>query len=104
MPCIQQEASVASLMSTMMYHLVPAHVLSGPNLHGLIGRETGSAPGYDYSEANKNRRIVWNEKRLDTYLAHPRAYIPGTKMVFQGVKNAQQRQDLIAFLKEETSS
>jgi cytochrome c len=76
---------------------------AGPNLFGLIGRETGTAVGYDYSVANKTRGIVWNEARLDKYLLHPRGYIPGTKMVFQGVRNAQQRADLIQYLKETTS-
>eukprot|EP00037_Helgoeca_nana_P003207 m.38773 g.38773 ORF g.38773 m.38773 type:complete len:109 (-) comp13504_c0_seq1:826-1152(-) len=76
---------------------------TGPNLFGLIGRETGAAVGYDYSVANKTRGIVWNEARLDKYLLHPRGYIPGTKMVFQGVKNAQQRADLIQYLKETIS-
>mmetsp|Transcript_32861 Transcript_32861/g.86035 ORF Transcript_32861/g.86035 Transcript_32861/m.86035 type:complete len:107 (+) Transcript_32861:291-611(+) len=72
---------------------------TGPNLHGLLGRETGAAEGYNYSEANRSRGIVWNEEELDKYLLHPRGYIPGTKMVFQGVKDSQKRADLIAYLK-----
>jgi len=75
---------------------------TGPLLYGLFGRKTGSVPGYDYTQANKDKGIEWNEKTLDVYLTNPKKYIPGTKMVFAGLKKPQERADLIAFLKAET--
>lgn len=65
----------------------------------MFGRKTGQAANYDYTKANKEKGIEWNEKTLDVYLTNPKKYIPGTKMVFAGLKKAQERADLIAFLK-----
>ncbi|KAL5965072.1 Cytochrome c [Taenia solium] len=75
---------------------------TGPNLNGLFGRQTGQAPGYDYTAANKNKGVIWNEETLDEYLINPKKYIPGTKMVFAGLKKETDRADLIAYLKEAT--
>lgn len=75
---------------------------NGPNLYGLFGRKTGQAAGYQYSEANKNKGITWDESTLEIYLQDPKKYIPGTKMVFPGLKKANERQDLIAYLKQAT--
>ncbi|KAF9412350.1 iso-1-cytochrome c [Podila epigama] len=72
----------------------------GPNLHGLIGRMTGQAPGYLYSEAHKNRGVIWQEQTLFDYLENPKRYIPGTKKSFNGLKNPKDRNDVIAYLKE----
>ena len=74
----------------------------GPSLHGLFGRKAGTAPGYHYSSAMKNSGIVWNEKSLETYLVNPRKVVKGTKMVFPGLKKAEQRADVIAYLKQAT--
>ncbi|KAI8553897.1 hypothetical protein RHMOL_Rhmol05G0052100 [Rhododendron molle] len=76
----------------------------GPNLYGLFGRRSGTAAGYVYSAANKNRAVIWDEKTLYEYLNNPKKYIPGTKMVFPGLKKPQERADLIAYLKQATSS
>ncbi|CAJ2645689.1 cytochrome c-like [Trifolium pratense] len=75
----------------------------GPNLNGLFGRQSGTTPGYSYSAANKNKAVEWEEKTLYDYLLNPKKYIPGTKMVFPGLKKPQERADLIAYLKEATS-
>ncbi|XP_046382825.1 cytochrome c-like [Ischnura elegans] len=73
---------------------------NGPNLYGLIGRKTGEAPGFTYTDANKNKGITWNAETLDIYLTNPKMYIPGTKMVFPGLKKPDERADLIAFLEK----
>jgi cytochrome c len=72
----------------------------GPELNGLDGRHSGTAPGYSYSEANKKSGIVWNEANFKKYIHDPRATIPGTKMIFPGVKNEKQVDNLWAYLKQ----
>ncbi|PAA57465.1 hypothetical protein BOX15_Mlig021652g2, partial [Macrostomum lignano] len=75
---------------------------TGPNLHGLFGRKTGQAAGFSYTDANKSKGITWGEETLFEYLLNPKKYIPGTKMVFAGLKKEQERADLIAYLKSST--
>lgn len=75
----------------------------GPNLGGLFGRKTGQAEGFSYSKANKDKGITWDDDTLFEYLLAPKKYIPGTKMVFAGLKKEQDRADLIAYLKEATA-
>jgi cytochrome c len=70
----------------------------GPSLFGVVGRPAGSAPGYNYSAANKGSGKTWDEATLDTYLTNPKALIPGTKMVFPGLPEAADRSNVIAFL------
>jgi cytochrome c2 len=70
----------------------------GPELNGLNGRKSGTAEGYSYSEANKNSGITWDEATFKDYIKDPKAKIPGTKMVFAGIKNEQEAGDLWAFL------
>jgi cytochrome c len=74
----------------------------GPNLHGLFGRKAGTAGGYSASDAMKGSGIVWDDKALADYLKDPKAKVPGTKMVFAGLKQDQQQQDMIAYLKKAT--
>ncbi|KAH7423723.1 hypothetical protein KP509_12G070300 [Ceratopteris richardii] len=74
----------------------------GPNLNGLFGRKSGTAAGYSYSSANKSKAVIWKEDTLYDYLLNPKKYIPGTKMVFAGLKKPQERADLIAYLKKAT--
>ena len=95
---------------------------TGPNLHGLIGRKTGQMAGFDYTAANINKGmdswfehfisgfiylciitgITWNKETLFEYLENPKKYIPGTKMVFAGLKKKNERADLIAYLESAT--
>ena len=72
----------------------------GPELNGIDGRHSGSAPGYNYSDANKNSGIVWNEATFKEYIKDPRAKIPGTKMIFPGIKNEKEVDNLWAYLKQ----
>ncbi|WP_293797279.1 cytochrome c family protein [uncultured Bosea sp.] len=72
----------------------------GPELNGLFGRHSGSVEGYSYSSANKNSGITWDEATFAVYIKDPKAKIPGTKMVFAGIKNEQEIKDLTAFLKQ----
>lgn len=72
----------------------------GPVLNGLFGRHSGSIEGYSYSPANKNSGITWDEATFAEYIKDPRAKIPGTKMVFAGIKNEQEIKDLTAYLKQ----
>jgi len=76
---------------------------TGPNLSGLFGRKTGQAPGFSYTDANKSKGITWEESTLWVYLENPKKYIPGTKMVFAGLKKKNERADLIAYLKDSTA-
>ncbi|MEQ9640949.1 MAG: cytochrome c family protein [Alphaproteobacteria bacterium] len=71
----------------------------GPNLHGLIGRISGTAKGYKYSKAMKAAGIVWTEANLAAYLAGPKTFVPGNKMPFPGLKKAEDRANVIAYLK-----
>jgi cytochrome c len=70
----------------------------GPELNGLNGRKSGTAPDYSYSDANKNSGITWNEAEFKDYIKDPRAKIPGTKMIFAGIKNEKEVNDLWAYL------
>jgi cytochrome c len=74
--------------------------LIGPALNGIIGRKAGTYPGYSYSDANKNSGLTWDEETFTSYIKDPRAKVPGTKMIFIGVKDDQKIKDLIAFLKQ----
>ena len=77
-----------------------AKSLVGPELNGLDGRKAGSVPDFSYSDANKNSGIVWNETTFKDYIKDPRAKIPKTKMVFPGIKDEKEQNDLWAYLKQ----
>jgi cytochrome c len=70
----------------------------GPSLAGIIGRKAGTVPGFAYSEANKNSGVEWDAAKLDEYLTDPKKFMPGNKMVFAGVKKAEERKAIIAYL------
>ena len=70
----------------------------GPELNGLDGRKSGTAPDYNYSDANKNSGITWNEAEFKVYIKDPKAKIPGTKMTFAGIKNENEINNLWAYV------
>jgi cytochrome c len=72
----------------------------GPELNGLDGRKSGTVPGYEYSDANKNSGIVWNEAKFKEYVKDPKAVVPGTKMMFAGIKSDQEISDLWAYVSQ----
>lgn len=77
-----------------------AKILVGPPLNGIVDRKAGTYPGFDYSTANKNSGITWTKEELTRDLANPQAVVPGTKMIFPGLHNPQQVQDVIAYLSQ----
>ena len=72
----------------------------GPVLNGLFGRKSGTVEGYAYSPANKNSGITWDEATFRDYIKDPRAKIPGTKMIYAGLKDERRVTDLVAYLKQ----
>ena len=72
----------------------------GPVLNGIDGRNAGTVQGYNYSDANKKSGITWNEAAFLEYIKDPRAKVPGTKMVFAGIKNETEAKSLWAYLKQ----
>jgi cytochrome c len=72
----------------------------GPELNGLDGRKAGTVAGFNYSDANKNSGITWNEASFQEYIKDPRAKIPGTIMIFAGIKNEKEISDLWAYVKQ----
>jgi cytochrome c2 len=75
----------------------------GPPLNGILGRQAGTIEGFNYSDANKQagvKGLVWTEEVMFKYLEAPLTFMPGTKMAFAGLKDAQDRRDLIAYLKQ----
>ncbi|KAJ0743813.1 putative cytochrome c, class IA/ IB, cytochrome c-like domain superfamily [Helianthus annuus] len=92
-----------SLFLRMFVYIYTMSFCSWPNLNGLFGRQSGTTAGYSYSAANKNMAVIWEENTLYDYLLNPKKYIPGTKMVFPGLKKPKDRADLIAYLKQSTA-
>ena len=75
----------------------------GPRHCGLLGRRAGSVPGFFYTDEMKRSRLVWDEKTLDRFLARPMSVVPGTSMTYDGVPEARDRADLIAYLRRAAS-
>ena len=71
----------------------------GPNLWGIVGRPVASAEGFSYSDALRGLGGNWDYERLEAFLADPKAYAPGTKMSFAGIKKLEDRAALIAYLR-----
>src|SRR6187549_1978539 len=72
----------------------------GPQLNGIIGRKSGTVAGYNYTAANKDSGITWDEATFREYIKDPKAKIPGTKMIYAGLKDEQRTNDLLAYLKQ----
>jgi cytochrome c len=70
----------------------------GPSLYNVVGRKSGSVAGFNYSDANKNSGVTWTTDVLFEYLEDPKGFMPGTKMAFPGIKKAEDRANLIAYL------
>ena len=75
---------------------------AGPNLYGLMGRRSGTMQGYGYSEVMRRFGIEWTDKTLAEYLSDPKTSMPGTKMVFAGIRRQDQLDDVIAYLRQAT--
>ncbi|MEP2380295.1 c-type cytochrome, partial [Parasphingorhabdus sp.] len=76
--------------------------LTGPNLHGFYDTKAGTRDGYVYSEALLASGISWNDAALDSWIEKPTTAIPGTKMVFAGITNKEERDALVAYMREVT--
>ena len=75
----------------------------GPHLGGIFGRPAGAVEDFKYSDGMKNADIVWDEETIGAYVKEPKAYIPGNRMIFAGLKKDEEVADLIAYLKEATA-
>lgn len=75
----------------------------GPNLWGVFGRKSGTAPGYAYSEGLRRLGVTWTAQTLDAWIANPRAIVPGTRMVYAGLEDPHDRIDVVAYLKTVTT-
>jgi len=98
-------AQDAAAGKTSFNKCLPCHAIGegaknkvGPELNGLDGRKSGTAPDYNYSDANKNSGITWNEAEFKVYIKDPKAKIPGTKMTFAGIKNENEINNLWAYV------
>ena len=76
----------------------------GPSLAGLFGRTAGTVEGYKYSDSMKGSGIVWSDETVSQYLEAPKTFIPGNKMIFPGLKKPEDRDNVIAYLKEATGA
>lgn len=86
---------------SVCHSVVKGKNLLGPSLYGVVGRKSGTAEGFkNYSPAMKNANIAWTEDNLDQYLANPKALVPGNRMIFLGLKKAEDRANVIAYLKQ----
>ena len=77
-----------------------AYDRTGPRHCGVVGRKAGTVPGFDYSPAMRHSKLIWDASTLDRFLADPPKVVPGTTMTYAGVKDAGERADLIAYLRE----
>jgi cytochrome c len=87
------------------HSLTPNHNMTGPSLAGVMGRKAGMLASFPrYSEALKSSGVTWDERTLDAWLEKPEAFIPGSRMTFPGIRDVQDRADIIAYLKQAMTS
>ena len=96
---LKNGAELFSLCRTCHTAIPGGADMTGPNLHGVFGRKAASKPGYAYSDALKAFGKTWDADLIDQWLANPRTFAPGTKMSFPGLPDADNRRDVIAYLK-----
>lgn len=80
------------------HSIQPGQNKIGPTMSGIVGRKTGTVAGYTYSPPNLAANLTWDVATLDKYLEAPRTMIPGTKMTYGGMKDADKRANLVAYL------
>jgi cytochrome c len=105
-PAQDLEAGEASFRKCAPCHSIVEDATNkvGPVLNGLDGRKAGVVEGFSYSDANKNSGITWNEDSFKEYIRDPRTKVPGTKMVFAGIKSDKEVTDLWGYLKQFAAS
>ena len=91
-------AAVFKSQCGICHAVVQGRNMVGPSLFGIVGRTAGTIAGFHYSEANKNSGLTWDAATLDRYLTSPGTVVPHTIMTYAGLKDAQKRADLIAYL------
>jgi len=103
-PALSVEAGDPKRGEAVYSRCLACHALArdrvGPRHCGLFGRRAGSVPGFEYSRAMRDSGLVWSEDTLDRFLADPLRAVPGTTMGYAGVKDAAERRDLIAYLRQ----
>jgi cytochrome c len=99
------EAGAQAFRTCAACHTLEPNVhRTGPSLAGVFGRKTGTAEGFHrYSDALRSADLVWREDTLNNFLANPQAFLPGNRMTFPGIADAQGRADLIAYLQTATA-
>jgi cytochrome c2 len=97
-PAVAMAPPAAFATCGVCHSVTPGQNMIGPSLAGVVGRRSGTVPGFAYSQGAKDTHIVWNDATLDRYLADPAALVPGTSMPAPGV-DAAQRRAIIAYLK-----
>jgi len=76
----------------------------GPNLYGVVGRAKAGVEGFGYSSAMQDKGGEWSYEDLDHFLSKPKEFVPGTKMAFPGIKKAEDRADVILYLRQQNDS
>ena len=98
-PSVTATSPAAFAQCKTCHAVEPGRAMIGPSLVGIHGKPAASAQGYAYSAALKSSGLTWDDATLDRYLEAPMQTVPGTKMVYPGVKDAAKRAEIVAYLK-----